>query len=177
MKMAGCRSSRAAFGRKGFIGSLDLILSMLLFLAVIYMSIWANGEVRRSVSSFESSQAYKDKALVLCDVLLKTGGSPYHWETLNLSNSSVVNSTLLSIGLASEPNVLNLEKLDAFDGLPYTTTRKILGLGKEDYRVEILNERGRRIYSAGAVAQEVSSSIERLALLDGEIVVFKLSLY
>ncbi len=164
-----------SFGQKGYMGTLDLIVAMIVFLAIIYMIIWVGDETQRTVVSFENSQAYKDKAISIADVLLKTRGSPGNWEHI----SNATNWNVTSIGIASEPNVLDEKKLDmlkAFDGSSYANTTRLLGLTSENYHIELLNIRNHTVYSVGRPGPPLSS-IERFAILDGETVRFRFSLY
>jgi hypothetical protein len=151
------------------VGTLDLILAMLLFLVVVYMVFWANAEAADKMPAYEESQAYKAKALGAADVLLKTPGKPADWETL--ANASLVKS----IGFTSEPSVLEEGKLDAFGLIPEAQARRLLGLSKESYNITVIDAGGRLLYAFGS-ASEPRASIERLAMLDGEAVIFRLGL-
>lgn len=159
-------------GRKGYVGSLDLILAMLLFLVVVYMVFWANAEAADKIPSYEKSQAYKEKALNVTDVLLKTPGDPADWETLADLNQTE------SIGFVKEANVLDRSKLLRFGDIPEQQARRMLGLTREKYRIEVLESgknRDRVRYSFGSATSPIAS-IERLAILDGEAVKFRVSL-
>jgi hypothetical protein len=142
---------------------------MLLFMVVVYMVFWANAEAADKIPSYEASQAYKEKAVRVIDVLLKTPGDPADWEgSLNLSGVS-------SIGLAREANVIDRQKLMRLLELPASQVARLLGLGKESFKIEVLDGVGRTIYSYGP-ADSPHASIERLAMLEGDPVVFRFSL-
>lgn len=148
-----------------------MIASMMLFLAVILMFVWAWGETQESVWGYETTQGYRDKALDLTDVLLHTGGTPRSWEMLD----EVTTADVMSIGLVSENCVLDPYKLDRFDEMDYDDARRILGLGKEGFYIKILGP-DRALYRIGE-NRDAISSVERPAILNGEIVTFRLSLF
>lgn len=167
------KSKSIGTSRSGYIGTFDLIVAMVMFLSVIYLVLWASNETQTTVQSFGTFQSYKDKALNVLDTLLETEGNPPHWE--NLQN---ISADAKSIGLVSEPEILDTQKVQHFRAMStssYEKTKKMIGLSKEDYNVEILNKHNTSLYSFGVEGKTIAS-IERLALLEGEVVTFKLSL-
>lgn len=156
---------------KGQLSTLDLVASMLLFMVVVSMSLWAQGETNNTLWNYEDLQAYRDKALDITDILLKTGGTPSDWESLlNLTEN------VTALGLVSEPSVLDTQKLARFSDIPYAVSKRLLGLAKEGYYIEITDIADEPIYSFG-VDRTAFSAAERPALLGNEIVKFKIRLF
>jgi len=142
-------------------------------LSIVVMFMWSWGEANAVVMGSEQMSDYRHKATDLLDVLLKTRGMPDRWE----DSASMGNLTnVSSLGLVSEPGVLDRSKLRAFEQMPYQDARRVLGLTHEGYFMEVLNERNRTIYTFGRDSGEFIT-LERPALLDGDFVTFKLGLF
>lgn len=167
--MESCISSRSD---KGQLSTLDLIVSMMIFLGIIYMFVWAWGEVQVTMWAFEDAQGLRDRALDITDVLLHTEGYPTDWEVFQ--NATV--ETVSSIGLASEGSVLDRDKLERMSQLPSRLVRDIMGLGKSGYHVTVKDGDGDPIYSFGEDG-DGGPVIERPAIFEGEVVGFELRLY
>ncbi len=162
--------SKMCSDKKGQLTTLDLIVSSMIFLSIVVMFMWSWGEANAVVMGAEQMNDYRHKATDLLDILLKTRGMPEHWEDSdNLTNVS-------SLGLVSEPGVLDRSKLRAFEQMPYQEARRVLGLTHEGYYMELLNKRNRTLYTFGRDSREFIT-LERPALLDGDFVTFKLGLF
>jgi hypothetical protein len=156
---------------KGQLSMMDLVVSTMIFLVILSMFIWSWNEVQISVWGFEAVQDYRDRALQITDVLLHTAGEPTYWENvINLSEG------ISSIGFVSEANVLSLAKLERFKEMPYNVSKKILGLGKEGYYIEITDPGNHTQYSFGEERNAISS-ISRFAILGNETMIFNLRLF
>ena len=167
-----CRTWKA--GNKGQISTLDLIVAILIFLSVIFMVLWARAEVTTNIWEYEGLEDYRDANLDLLDILLKTSGSPTDWESLNMSNAS--NYDLVnSIGFVSEPSVIEPEKLAAFNQIPYNESRRMLGLGKEGFYIEI--SKGARTIAEFGRDEGAISAFERPAILGNDTVILTLRLF
>jgi hypothetical protein len=158
--------------RKGQLSTLDLVVAIMLFAGVTMMFVWAWGETQRFIWDSNALEGYRYKALDAADILLHTRGTPGDWEALGNATSPKVSS----IGLVSEMGVLDRAKLDALKASSYDDARAIMGLGKEGYSIRVLDSQGRIRYAIGP-DRDAISAVERLAVLDGQPVIFRLSLF
>ncbi len=170
---AQCARQKAWPGaRKGQLSTLDLVVAIMLFAGIMMMFTWAWGETQRFVWDSDALEHYRNTALDLTDILLHTQGTPADWEALGNATQPKVSS----IGLVSEMSVLDRKKLEALEASPYDHTRAILGLEREGYAIEVLDRRGHTEYAIGP-DRDAIASVERLAVLDGQPVIFRLSLF
>jgi len=156
---------------KGQLSTLDVVMASFIFVGIILLFLWSWGEIQISVRGSEDMQDYRDKAMDITDILLHTQGTPPYWA--DITN---VSSNLLSIGLVSEPSVLDRNKLERFDEIPHDEVRKLFGLSKEDFYITVRALKGKEIYSFGDEHDGIAA-IERMALLDDKKVRFELRLF
>jgi hypothetical protein len=107
------------------------------------------------------------------NLLIKTKGQPHNWVTLN--NTDIGNVT--SLGLVSEPGVLNVNKLERLSEMPYTSARRLLGFGKEGFHIEVISPNNMTLYSIGEPEAEGPISLERMALFDNLTIKFRLRVF
>ena len=163
--------TRLRHNAKGQLSTLDLIVSIILFITTIFMIIWANAETQRVIWNYENTQTYKEKAMTATDILLKTEGIPANWDLIpNLTTDNIT-----SLGFVTGANELDINKLEAFKNLSYLDTGRLMGLSKQDYIITIDNFENKTLYVFGKDIDPIVF-IERMALLGNATVEFRLGL-
>jgi hypothetical protein len=157
--------------KRGQLSSLDLIVAIVLFISTLFMVFWISAEAELRVWNHETMETTKAKGVDITNLLLKTPGKPEYWE--RIPNLTAENPS--SLGFALEPNVLDEEKLIAFANLSYYNSSRLMGLSKQDYRIEIIDFENKTKYEYGADI-ETAVSIERMAILGNETVEFIFSI-
>ncbi len=130
------KSARAC--RKGQILSNDLVISLAAFTAIILMCLYVWGTTNGQIGNSRQASSIEQAALFASDSLVQTQGVPADWEYYPL------NSTL-SIGIASERNVLSAQKLAALqayntplaNATQYARVKEILGVGNLGFRFDV----------------------------------------
>lgn len=163
---------------RGQILSTDLVISLSMFLAalLIFMLVWST----ISYSYWESMAdiAMQSALLSMSDTLVLSSGSPAGWEF------SGANAT--SYGFAISRNVISRAKLSAISRdfyENYHDSKERIGAGRFDVWVSVESaEGGARLYGfgrlpAGGGQQFSTASMERLCLLDGQLVKVRLQLW
>ncbi len=149
--------------------SLDLVagLAIMLLLLSYYFVLW-DTFTEQYDAAFRKDSA--DVALIsISDQLVSSPGCPENW-TLDPDNAPC-------IGLASTPNVLDREKVDAFSNLSYAYAKRAFGLD-QDFLVRIESLDGARYSEVGAESNStLVSEVSRLAVLDGQTVRVKVRVY
>jgi len=129
-----------------------LFIIILGFAAVSYSGYYQQYQLSEKKAELESS------AISISQTLVKSNGFPADWEN-DASRVEV-------LGLAETENILSIEKVRAFDSIPYNETGELLGI-PGDYYIEIRSADGDLIFSKGdAKANASSVSIERIVYLD-----------
>jgi hypothetical protein len=124
--------------KKGQISTIDLVIAASIFISLLLSITWAWNDSRLKINLFENKRELYQKGLDIAEMLVKTSGDPANWHELNTVNSGTVNA----IGLASEDNVLDEDKLDKLGYVDYEELRRILGLSKEDFNLTVYNITG-----------------------------------
>lgn len=157
---------------KGQLSSLDLVVASLLFLSIILLFVWSWGELNNTIWSYEYMQHNRDLALDMTDVLLHTQGNPTYWEALtNISSANVK-----SIGLVSEPGILDINKIDALKNMPVAESARILGHLRGGYSIKI-SVPGTGVITRLGEEKDALSVVQRPAILEDRVVVFELRIY
>jgi hypothetical protein len=163
---------------RGQILSTDLVISLSMFLAalLIFLLVWSTiaYAYRESLDDIGMQSAL----ISISDALAFTPGSPPGWE-FSAANAS-------SYGIAASRNHLSPAKLSALSGQfssNYTGAKERIGAGRFDIFVSVERaEGGEQLYGFGrlpsAAGQQISSAgIERLCMLEGELVKVKVQLW
>jgi hypothetical protein len=165
------------FDRRGQLSTLDLVAASMVFAAIIYSFIWTWGEVQGTIWTYEAVSGQANKGLDIADIFLHTQGEPTYWATL--INVSVDN--VRSLGIVGERNIIETEKLGALRKLTYSDAKKILGMGSYGFYIRITDLDGDRKFhygnEEGGDESNTVTVIERMAILDDEIVKFYLGLF
>jgi hypothetical protein len=135
---------------------------MMIFLVALSMVLWLWGESYNIVGKYDTEKTYKEKAIDSLNVLVRTPGEPEDWEDIR----NFTNETVFSIGLASEPSVMDSDKLDTLKDMPYEDACRLMGFGSERIYIEIRDNDSRR-YRFGEDGTPVFS-LERLVVYKGK---------
>jgi hypothetical protein len=163
--------TRLRHNTRGQLSTLDLIVSIILFITTIFMIIWANAETQRVIWNYENTQTYKEKAMTATDILLKTEGIPTNWDLI----SNLTADNITSLGFVTGANELDEGKFEAFKNLSYSETSRLMGFSKQDYIITIDNFNNTTLYTFGKDIDPVVF-IERMAILGNTTVEFRLGL-
>jgi len=163
--------------------SQDIIFAILLALFILSLWVILKDRVLHVLSITNDRTMLDEAASNAMSQLLETSGTPANWNRLEVINDTAISS----MGLVSERNVLDSEKLEKFISLSndnnYTTMKKLLGLEREGYEfnfsVSSLN--GLLLYNtsrspsavygnASYSALNTTAFLERYALLNGSLV-------
>ncbi len=140
---------------KGQILSNDLVISLSVLMAIILISFYIWGITNEQLARSRQVSYIEQAALFASDSLVQTAGSPSDWEYYNLNSTA-------SIGLASERNVISLQKaaaLSAYNNTvapndaQYYRTKELLGVGKFGFRFDIVAGKN-TFYSYGEPAPQ-----------------------
>ena len=135
---------------KGQVITTDFILAMiiLVFVLQIALSLWNN-----EIEDFRLKERrieMEKLALGITDMLVRSPGNPGDWENRNI--------TEITLGLAGEDHVLDIQKVSKLFTLPQDSVKKILGIENYDFFFAITFTNGEVIEEYGtssADAKEV----------------------
>jgi hypothetical protein len=109
--------------------------------------------------------------LRVSDALVLSPGNPANWSELGVINGSTVGS----VGLADERNVLSARKLSRMAELNsthYEFFKEALGIPAREFQMQVMDLDDNVLYSVGNSSNESQTSVlERAALLNGTDVI------
>jgi hypothetical protein len=173
--------------RKAQLFSQDIIFAMMLILFTFSLWLTLRDRVVTMISASEDKRQIDEAASNALGQLLESPGEPTNWNDLDYANDT----TVWSIGLASDRNVLDSSKVSAFvtmansGGDNYTTIKKFLGLNNAGYKFNLtiswlngtaLNQYSINytpslsLYNASFAMTNTTVSIDRFALLNNSLV-------
>lgn len=173
------RSDAFCMGR-GQLFSADLAFSALLLVFLFSLLIFVSSVATVSIERVEERFELNEVALAAMDELWKTSGNPTNWERGDFSARRIA-----SIGLASEPGVLDKEKVGVFFSMmqnssAYAEAKKLLGVYGRGYEfgARISDEIGALYYMGNAPSGGAPAvSLSRAAMLEGRLVKLELSVW
>lgn len=124
---------------KAQVWSFDFMASVVVFFLVIstLFFVWQYATIQNEdqvmFNDMESS------ALTITDAIIRSKGSPEDWD----------DSSVRTIGLASEENVLNETKILTFIQMDYNRIRSMLGIREYDFYFQVLHLNGTQARSGG----------------------------
>lgn len=136
-----------------------------------FLILWTTGTSR--LTYFENERWRDETARVVAEQLVESPGYPTHWEQISL----LTDNNVRTIGLTQERNVLNLNKIQKLvhlnDDQNYSFIKRVLGVSRYDFQVNISYLNGTQMYSYGRTPSPNSlvSVVSRLALLNNNVVV------
>ncbi|MBI4181581.1 MAG: hypothetical protein HY520_01280 [Candidatus Aenigmarchaeota archaeon] len=160
---ASCRGQ----ARRGQIWSFDFAVSLTIFLTVLVLVLffW----IYANVQSFDelAQDELQDHAIAVSDILVRSAGVPSGW----------TNASVEVIGLASQDKVLDPRKVRELALMDYNQTRRLLGIGRYDFQLEIWYPNGTLALaqglnaSAGLAPQNASivSPVDRFVIYEGQV--------
>jgi len=157
--------------KKGVVSTIDLVVAsvVVLFILVSVVEVWSHGVNR--IHDFDVERDMYFKLVEVSESLVKTPGVPLNWHLLDQRDSETVSS----IGLALRDNYLSRGRVEAFMDMEYEEARRILGLGRFDFHLELVNASdGDVIYEAGVDGE--GATLERLCILGDDVVLLKFTL-
>jgi hypothetical protein len=103
---------------KGQIFTSDFIISVFIFLTVFITAnlLWV--DLASQIKTDAEKTEMQTLSLTVSDILVKTPGVPTNWTTANV----------ISLGLASDENILNKTKILDFLAINYNRTRELLAM-------------------------------------------------
>ncbi len=101
---------------KGFIFSLDVFLSLLIMILILGISADAMDIAGNRIDNFYSEQSHQRITDDVCDILIKTSGSPDYWEEMR--SASGTSPGLADTKNSSGTNKLSSKKLEALKKNP-----------------------------------------------------------
>ncbi|MCW1296419.1 MAG: hypothetical protein OH319_01925 [Candidatus Parvarchaeota archaeon] len=125
---------RFLLNKKAQVLSADLVVSIFIFTIIIslFFIFWRN--VYNNLTMQEKFLELQYSAIRISNMLVKTTGYPSNWNSTNV----------VQIGLASEANVLSIEKLRVFLDINYAEIKRIMKIS-EDFRVRVKYRNGSTI--------------------------------
>lgn len=107
--------------KTGQLFSYDFVISATVFLFFFSTFFFVWDYLNKQIAAQSELKDIQERAALLSDVLVRTGGYPKNWTPANVE----------TIGLAmSEENVLDPGRLSALNATGYSTARDVMGLGQ-----------------------------------------------
>ena len=155
--------------------TLDTMVALAIFLAIMLGVLWVWGETYRQIYSSAETHARMRKLLDVTDSLVKTTGDPVNW----FEASQVTDANTYQIGLAKDENVLDRNRLNKFNETDMDTLKTVLGLMKEDFELTVIaNWTTDPVIQYNVSGLNRSTSrvfvVERVVLLDGDRTLLRL---
>lgn len=145
--------------KKSQIFSIDLNVSLFLFISFTLFSIFLYNYTSTQVDDYISLREMENLAVLSTDTLVLSSGFPSDWNSTNF----------IAIGLADEENVLNYTKLLEFNDSEYYSVKLMITQGLYDFYVNVTYFDGSVVLTYGDT--DISSSkfvvpLRRFCLLD-----------
>jgi hypothetical protein len=133
--------------------SFDFVFSALLFILMLGFAASSYSDYSVKYSLNEKKAGLETRIISISQSLVKSRGYPVDWE-----NDA---SSIEVLGLAEAENTLSIQKVLAFDSIPYNETSDLLGISGE-YYIELRSIKGTLQFHKGQERNASSVSIERL---------------
>lgn len=163
--------------RRGQIFSLEVMVTFSFFLAalLIFMASW--NAISASYAREAALRGMQVSLLGISDMFVMSQGDPQNWEIGALENAS-------AFGFASYRGVLSSQKLSKLQALnaSYAKVKESMGAGQADIYIEVDSTGGGMLYNFGVPhgalgAGAITTSAQRLAMLDGSLVKVNVQLW
>jgi hypothetical protein len=154
--------------RKGQIFSIDLMISLaiFLFIIVVSLSMWNLYMEKSKIIDQRADMEFVARNAI--SGLLTTGGDPSSWYLLETFDVD-------SLGVAiSDYRLLpaKISKLQVLNDTNYAEVKESLGVDLYEMHLSFVNSSGSEVYKFGTNSSSLSNQIvriERLALVDGDV--------
>lgn len=160
------------FRARGQLFATDAAFALLLIVFIFFTLVAVTNQMDYQIKTSESIGRLRESATNAANQLINTPGQPRDWQMLAAPNSA----TLYSIGIASEPNVLDPDKTALLFNLTNSTNgtlevARLLALYEPgyNYSITITGANNTPIYSTlntPPVSQREAASVDRVALLN-----------
>ena len=117
---------------RGQVWSTDFVISAVIFLLALALVVFAWNYSSLRISQQNELVPAESTLIMVSDALIRTPGIPQDWNITSVT----------SIGLASDENVLDTDKLDMFINMSYEYSKSILGLERYHYYFRLLHLNG-----------------------------------
>ncbi|MEM4662693.1 MAG: hypothetical protein QXM75_01600 [Candidatus Diapherotrites archaeon] len=157
---------------KGQLFTSDFIFALAVFGAALLMINSYSYFVSLRVKEFEAEQNREYVARRAAQTLMLSAGDPSDWYL-------VPDQNIKSLGIASEPNILQRAKIESLASKDYNLVKNILGIQNYDFNLTIFSSSGRVLYSVGKTKSKdyAVTKINRIGLLDGSAVFITLEVF
>ncbi len=152
---------------RGQLLTTDFILSLAIFVAILFasMSLWTS--VDTQIRDAESRRDMQSIATYVSEALVRNAGYPKNW----------TNNTVVMIGLAGEEHILDIGKFLSMKKINYNKARTMMRLGNYDFRIWITDDAGYDLTSGivrspVAVLANSSQGLEYVKMLNNSVVVW-----
>ena len=161
----------AELNERGQFFSPDLIIALIVFIIILAFFFLSSHATSVQIDLYYTKNNLDETAHTVVNPLVLFSGEPYNWEVKDFAD-------LNKIGLVSERNVLNIQKVDKLvDYLTnnYGDLRTKMSLGKYDFKFELYDFNGSVIKEGGYVDPAFISRIvqTRIASYNGRQVIVK----
>ncbi|MCX8198221.1 MAG: hypothetical protein N3F07_03460 [Candidatus Micrarchaeota archaeon] len=155
--------------------SSELVVAFVLFMASLFFFLLAWNSIFSSYASQLQQHQLHFALMSISNQLLLSSGDPADWEFSALQNAN-------AFGLANPDGTLSAAKLSALQSLNsthYDAVRERMGAGRLEVYVEVTDAENRAVLyrfgrqADGPQASQASAYIQRLALMDGNLVLLK----
>lgn len=148
-------------GRKGYLFSIDAVVSLVLFIALFafVISLWTLYAIRLNENM--ATEELQLVAFQVIDVLTKSPGVPSNWE------QNPTQTTML--GLRRNPGSLDPAKVAAFLAWDYDDARQKFNVERFEYQLRILDGNGNVFNQSGMAPNESAAqsiTVARFMLLE-----------
>jgi len=159
------------FTSKGQFFFPDLIIALIVFIIILAFFFLSSHATGIQIDLYYTNNNLEETSHTVVNPLVLFSGEPYNWEIKDFAD-------LNRIGLVSERNVLNVQKVNKFVEYltnNYSDLRAKMSLGKYDFKFELHDFNGSIIKEGGYVNPDFVSKItqNRVASYNGRQVIVK----
>ena len=152
---------------KAQIWSFDFAISFLIFFLILVPTLFLFNYIIEQEISQRSLDEIETKALAISDSIVRTAGNPADWNA----------TTVRSIGLAQQENILNITKVEYFMGMNYDTVKAVMTDGY-DFNLTIKDLNGTVYGTVGTnPVNKTTVPVQRYAKYGDRVVSVMLKLY
>lgn len=121
--------------KRGQVLSVDIIIALIGFMAIVVFLIWGWQAVSFSITSFDETQDLYSLAYFTSESLIKSHGNPVNW----YEQSTPSRSSIYSLGLANGSYISyqKISQMATLNNSYYTNYKEILGVLGPNYDLQI----------------------------------------
>jgi hypothetical protein len=159
--------------RKGQINTIDFLIAMFFFAAIIYFVISFTAVQQENNLVKLHQDVLLTAGTTVTDMLAESSGTPANWEMKNISD-------IQAVGLAASPNKLSALKVGRFTAMDYNTSKTVMGLpASTDYYFAIVDTGGAVLQQSGTDPPDPTMSFlfTRYVIWNGSAAWMRLKIY